>query len=69
MHLKNVDQITMLRELAKSPVKNMPKGMYGPNMEELVTARYVIETVGTNNKVSYEITDEGREALKRSIGV
>jgi hypothetical protein len=68
MHLKNDRQIIMLRELAKGPVKNMPKGLFGPDMEYLVVARYVDETPEADNKASFEITDEGRKALKHSVG-
>ena len=52
----------MLRELAKGPAE------YGADMDYLVTARYVDKTVEADNKATYKITDEGREALRRSVG-
>ena len=68
MHLQNEHQIKMLRELAKGPAENIPKGLYGADMDYLVTARYVDKTVEADNKATYKITDEGREALRRSVG-
>jgi hypothetical protein len=68
VHLQNDHQTKMLRELAKGPALNMPKGLYGADMEFLVTAHYVDKTVEADNKATYKITDEGRAALKRSVG-
>ena len=68
MHLQNKKQIMMLSELAKRPVKNLPKDLFGPDMEYLVTSRYVDKTEEADNKASFEITDEGRKALKHSVG-
>jgi DNA-binding PadR family transcriptional regulator len=68
VHLKNDTQIMMLRELAKGPVENTPKGLYGADMEYLVTAGYVDKTAEADNRATYKITDEGRAALKRSVG-
>jgi DNA-binding PadR family transcriptional regulator len=37
-------------------------------MEYLVGCRYVVETAEPENRASYEITEAGRAALKRSEG-
>jgi hypothetical protein len=68
MYLQNRSQIMMLRELAKGPVKDQPKFLYGSDMEYLITARYVDRTDEADNKASFEITEEGRKALKHSVG-
>jgi hypothetical protein len=36
VHLQNDHQKMILQELAKGPVKNLPKGLHGSDMEYLV---------------------------------
>jgi hypothetical protein len=61
-------QIMMLSELAKGPVKDQPKYLYGGDMEYLITAGFVERTVVADGKASFAITEEGRKALKHSVG-
>jgi predicted transcriptional regulator len=66
--LTSDNQIMLLRELAKGPVKNLPRGLHGEDMDYLVKAGCVVETLEDGNKASYEITVAGRAALKESDG-
>jgi hypothetical protein len=60
-------EILMLRGLEAKPALDIPGGIVDDNMSELIDIDYVsVRTVG--NLFSYEITDDGRAALKRSEG-
>jgi predicted transcriptional regulator len=59
-------EILMLRGLVAKPL-DIPGGIVDDNMGELIDIGYIsVRTVG--NLFSYEITDDGRAALKRSDG-
>jgi hypothetical protein len=60
-------EILMLRGLEAKPALDIPGGIVDDNMSELIDIDHVrVRTVG--NLFSYEITDDGRAALKRSDG-
>jgi hypothetical protein len=62
------NQIIILRELSKGPVKNVPRGLHGDDMEILVKAGCVVATPENDGTVSHEITEAGRAAYERSQG-
>ena len=60
-------EIIMLRGLEAKPALDIPGGIVDDNMAELIDIGYIsVRVVG--NLYSYEITDDGRAALKRSDG-
>ena len=60
-------QIDFLRGLRDQSASNIPGGYVDDDMDDLIDVGYVtIRVVG--NLFSYEITDDGRAALKRSEG-
>jgi hypothetical protein len=60
-------EILMLRGLEAKPALDIPGGIVDDNMAELIDIGYVSVRV-VENLFSYEITDDGRAALKRSDG-
>ena len=68
MYLLNRSQIMMLRELKSGPAKNQSKDLYGSDIEYLVRAGCVVKTAEVDDKASFAITEEGRKALKHSVG-
>jgi len=60
-------EILILRGLDAKPALDVPGGIVDDNMSELIDIGYVsVRAVG--NLFSYEITGDGRAALKRSEG-
>jgi hypothetical protein len=60
-------EILMLRGLEAKPALDIPGGIVDDNMAELIDIGYIsVRAVG--NLFSYEITDDGRAALKQSEG-
>jgi hypothetical protein len=60
-------EILILRGLDAESALDVPGGIVDDNMSELIDIGYIsVRTVG--NLFSYEITDDGRAALKRSEG-
>ena len=60
-------EIVILRGLDAKPALDVPGGIADDNVSELIDIGYIsVRTVG--NLFSYEITDDGRAALKRSGG-
>ncbi len=58
-------EIVILRGLDAKPALDIPGGIVDDNMSELIDIGYIsVRNVG--NLFSYEITDDGRAALKRS---
>jgi hypothetical protein len=58
-------EILILRGLDAKPAIDIPGGIVDDNVGELIDIGYIsVHTVG--NLFSYEITDDGRAALKRS---
>jgi hypothetical protein len=58
-------EILILRGLDAKPALDISGGIVDDNMSELIDIGYIsVRTVG--NLFSYEITDDGRAALKRS---
>jgi hypothetical protein len=58
-------EIEILRGLDAKPALDIPGGIVDDTMSELIDIGYIsVRTVG--NLFSYEITDDGRAALKRS---
>jgi hypothetical protein len=60
-------EIIMLRGLEAKPILDIPGGIADDNMAELIDIGYISVRVA-DNLYSYEITDDGRAALKRSDG-
>jgi hypothetical protein len=60
-------EIIMLRGLEAKPALDIPGGIVDDNMAELIDIGYISVRV-VDNLYSYEITDDGRAALKRSDG-
>jgi hypothetical protein len=65
--LTSEKQIDFLRALRDHPAKDIHGGYVDDDMDALTTAGYVTARV-VDNLFSYEITDAGRIALKRSEG-
>jgi len=61
-------QIDFLRGLRDHPASNIPGGYVDEHMDELIDVGYVSVRV-FDDVYSYEITDDGRAALKRSDGL
>jgi hypothetical protein len=60
-------EILMLRGLDAKPALDIPGGIVDDNMSQLIDIGYV--SVRTfDDRYLYEITDDGRTALKRSDG-
>jgi hypothetical protein len=60
-------QIYLLRGLRDHPANDIPGGYVDDDMDELIDVGYVtVRIVG--DLFSYDITDDGRAALKRSEG-
>jgi hypothetical protein len=60
-------QFDFLRRLSEQPAEDIPGGYFDDDMDELIDVGYVtVRVVG--NLFSYDITDDGRAALKRSEG-
>jgi hypothetical protein len=58
-------EIVILRGLDAKPALDIPGGIVDDNMSELIDIGYIsVRSVG--NLFSYEITDDGRAAPKRS---
>ena len=58
-------EIVILRGLDAKPALDVPGGIVDDNMSELIDIGYIsVRVVG--DLFSYEITDQGRAALKRS---
>ena len=60
-------QILMLRGLGVKPALDIPGGIVSDDMDELIKAGYVSVRI-VDNLFSYEITEDGRAALKQSDG-
>ena len=61
-------EILILRGLEAKPAFDVPGGIVDDKMSELIDIGYIsVRTVG--DLFSYEITDDGRAALKRSDGL
>jgi hypothetical protein len=60
-------EILMLRGLDAKPALDIPGGIVDDNMDELIDIGYISVRI-VDNLFSYEITDDGRAALKRSEG-
>jgi hypothetical protein len=60
-------EILVLRGLDANPAVDIPGGIVDDNMSELIDIGYVsVRTV--DDRYLYEITDDGRAALRRSDG-
>jgi hypothetical protein len=60
-------EIIILRGLEAKPALDIRGGIVDDNMAELIDIGYISVRV-VDNLYSYEITDDGRAALKRSDG-
>jgi len=60
-------QILILRGLTEKPALDVPAKMVDDHMDELIDTGYVTVR-GFDDLFSYEITEDGRAALKRSDG-
>jgi len=61
------NKIDFLRGLRDHPASNIPGGYVDDDMDELIDVGFVTVRV-LDDLCSYEITDDGRAALKRSDG-
>ena len=61
-------EILMLRGLEAKPALDIPGGIVDDNMAELIDIGYISVRI-VDNLFSYEITDDGRAALRRSEGL
>lgn len=61
-------QYDILRALVVSPARDVPGGIVGADMDELIKVGHVSVLV-VSNLFSYEITESGRAAVKRADGL